>query len=94
MSLSAGKLYVTEPDERSGPKRRYFCGLFGCVLLLAVLVVAVLIGGGFCCCFFSHLRNFQYCFPVGVIRPRKLPDDSGGFPEGAVINVFDGEVRW
>ena len=47
-----------------------------------------------CCCFFSHPRNFQYCFPVGVIRPRKLPDDSGGFPEGAVINVFDGEVRW
>ena len=47
MSLSAGKLYVTEPDERSGPKRRYFCGLFGCVLLLAVLVVAVLIGGVF-----------------------------------------------
>ena len=33
------------------------------------------------------------CFPVGVISPRKLPDDRGGFPEGAVLDVFHGEVR-
>ena len=34
------------------------------------------------------------CFPVGVISPRKLPDDGGGgYPEGAVFDVFRGEVR-
>ena len=33
-----------------------------------------------------------HCFPVGVISPRKLPDDRGGYPEGAVLDVFDGEV--
>ena len=32
-------------------------------------------------------------FPVGVISPRKLPDDGGGYPEGAVLDVFQGEVR-
>ena len=87
---SGGKLYVTEPDERSGSKRRLFCGLLGCVLLLVVIVVAILIGGAF-----YGVLDKRRCFPVGVISPRKLPDDDGGggYPKGAVFDVFRGEVR-
>ena len=47
LQTSGGKLYVTEPEESSGPKRRLVCGLLGCVLLLVVVVVAILIGGIF-----------------------------------------------
>ena len=87
---SGGKLYVTEPDESSGPKRGLFCGLLGCVLLLVVIVVAILIGGAF----YGGLDE-GHRFPVGVISPRKLPDDDGGggYPKGAVFDVFRGEVR-
>ena len=86
---SGGKLYVTEPDERSGSKRGLFCGLLGCVLLLVVIVVAILIGGAF-----YVVLDKGHRFQVGVISPRKLPDDDGGgYPEGAVFDVFRGEVR-
>ena len=29
---------------------------------------------------------------VGVISPRRFPDDGGGFPDGSIPNVFQGEV--
>ena len=89
LQTSGGKLYVTEPDESSGPKRGLFCGLLGCVLLLVVIVVAILIGGTF-----DGVLDKGHRFPVGVISPRKLPDDGGGgYPKGAIFDVFHGEVR-
>ena len=42
---------------------------------------------------FDAVLDEGRCFPVGVISPRKLPDDRGGYPEGAVPDVFHGEVR-